>query len=390
MFHCLRPAALLPWLIVATAAAADQHDGFELLFNGRDLDNWILTNTPAETWTIRDNMLVCSGKPYGEIRTREMYQNFIFEVEWRHLVPAGNAGIFLWADDLPARGVPFHRGIEVQVLEHAYGNARSHTTHGDIFPIHGARMTPDNGRGGSRAFPTEWRGKPSPEWNHYRITCADGAVTLEVNGAQVTSGRDCTPRKGYLCLESEGGIVHYRNMRIRKLPDTPIDDEHVAVSDRGYHSLYTGLSLSGWGKDGELPEGTRESDGWQVADWKLLHSGPATQLTSSELTAQTGFLLDVRRTADDAAVDVILNCGDRSITLVGIGTNDSTDSVERTPGQWNRIACDWAEGNVQLLINGQSVPAPNLPAPSPASMSLELRARGNAEFANIFARGPAP
>jgi hypothetical protein len=30
-------------------------------------------------------------------------------------------------------------------------------------------MTPLNGRGGDRAFPTEKRMKPSPEWNHYRI-----------------------------------------------------------------------------------------------------------------------------------------------------------------------------------------------------------------------------
>ena len=80
-----------------------------------------------------------------------------------------------------------------------------------FFPIHGAKMTPVNGRGGSRAFPTENRSLPSPQWNHYRIECRDGEVSLAVNGKLVTQGKACSPRKGYICIESEGGIVHYRN-----------------------------------------------------------------------------------------------------------------------------------------------------------------------------------
>jgi len=35
------------------------------------------------------------------------------------------------------------------------------TSDGDIFPIHGAKMVPENNRkGGDRAFPTEKRMKP--------------------------------------------------------------------------------------------------------------------------------------------------------------------------------------------------------------------------------------
>ena len=111
----------------------------------------------------------------------------------------------------PRGACRFIEGSKCRCLENAYGNTKSHTTHGDIFPIHGATMTPINGRGGSRAFPTEFRSKPSPEWNHYRIECRDGEISLAVNGKVVTRGKDCNPRKGYICLESEGGIVNYRN-----------------------------------------------------------------------------------------------------------------------------------------------------------------------------------
>ncbi|MGB2822852.1 MAG: DUF1080 domain-containing protein, partial [Phycisphaerae bacterium] len=214
-------AALVLALPLAAWGAEPAEEGFRALFNGKDLSGWVAVNTAPSTWTVKDGMIVCSGRPIGELRTDRMYQNFILELQWRHMRPRGNAGVFIWADDITARGVPFHRGIEVQVLENAYGNTRSHTTHGDIFPIHGAKMTPINGRGGSRAFPTEERSKPCPQWNHYRITCVDGAISLAVNGKVVTRGKDCIPRKGYICLESEGGIVHYRDMRIKELPATP-------------------------------------------------------------------------------------------------------------------------------------------------------------------------
>ena len=107
-------------------------EDFRPLFNGVNFDDWVRTNTPAKTWTYQDGMVICSGRPIGEIRTAKMYQNFILELEWRHMVPRGNAGVFVWADDITSRGVPFHRGIEVQVLENAYGNNRSHTTKIDV------------------------------------------------------------------------------------------------------------------------------------------------------------------------------------------------------------------------------------------------------------------
>ena len=59
---------------------ADDTDGFRPLFNGKDLTGWVLVNTPPQTWSVEDSMLVCTGKPIGEIRTERMYQNFIMEV----------------------------------------------------------------------------------------------------------------------------------------------------------------------------------------------------------------------------------------------------------------------------------------------------------------------
>ena len=88
---------LLTLLVLVLNTPATAQENFRPLFNGQDLSGWVLVNTPRETWSIQDGMLICSGRPTGELRTDRMYQNFILEVEWRHMVPGGNAGIFVWA-----------------------------------------------------------------------------------------------------------------------------------------------------------------------------------------------------------------------------------------------------------------------------------------------------
>ncbi|NNE92414.1 MAG: DUF1080 domain-containing protein, partial [Verrucomicrobiales bacterium] len=147
----MKTPSLLAFLALAFPAySQDKRENWTPLFNGKNLDGWVPVNIAPSTFRMGDDgVLYCTGKPIGELRTERMYQNFILEIEWRHMKPRGNAGIFIWADDLTARGQPFHRGIEIQVLENEYGNTKGYTTHGDIFPIHGAKMKPVNGRGGS-------------------------------------------------------------------------------------------------------------------------------------------------------------------------------------------------------------------------------------------------
>ena len=64
------------------------------------------------------------------------------------------------------------------------------TTHGDVFPIHGATMKPFGRHNGERSFPSEDRSKGIPEWNHYRIACTNGVLRLSVNGKEVSGGVD--------------------------------------------------------------------------------------------------------------------------------------------------------------------------------------------------------
>ncbi len=372
------PSLTLIFLVLPALSAAAQE--FRPLFNGRDLEGWVLVNTPPQTWSVQDGMLICTGKPIGELRTAQMYQNFELELEWRHMVPRGNAGIFVWADDITARGVPFHRGVEVQVLENAYGNSQSHTTHGDIFPIHGATMTPINGRGGSRAFPTEERSKPSPEWNHYRIVCQDGAISLAVNGKVVTQGKDASPRKGYICIESEGGVVHYRNVQIKVLPDTPVEPKDIATAHRGFRSLYSGLGLEGW------KVASRAEAAWKAQDWVLKFDGKAPEseakLESDESVACAGAVVDFR--FQDGSKSLALTIPGLMDPLVIQANSDKQLGEALVPrGQWNRAEFRM-EGPGLVLLNGHEFPLKT--DPSKTRGKVAITPDGPVELANIYVR----
>ena len=70
----------------------------------------------------------------------------------------------------------------------------------------------------AQPFPRKNLSKGIGEWNHYYIRAINGEVRLWVNGEEVSGGTGCTPANGYLCLESEGSPVEFRNLRIREVP----------------------------------------------------------------------------------------------------------------------------------------------------------------------------
>ncbi|MGI6454359.1 MAG: 3-keto-disaccharide hydrolase [bacterium] len=252
---------ILSVCVLSFGGEESSEEGFVSLFNGENLDGWVNVQCAPETWSVRDGIIVCTGIPTGVLRTEKQYQNYILELEWRHLHPRGNAGLFVHSYPITAPGQPFTRSIEVQIMD---GN------HGDIFAIHGASMTPitPHPKGSQRALPVEKRSHPAGgDWNHYRVVCNEGMISLAVNGKVVTQGVNTNPRKGYICLESEGSEVHFRNIRIKELPAVEPRPEVTAPEDQGFVSLYNGLDLRGW-KQEPGHEGH-----WQAKDWILRYDG---------------------------------------------------------------------------------------------------------------------
>lgn len=219
-FHSLVLLACLSAFSTFSYAQKSELLAFKPLFNGKNLDGWIDVNTSRETWKIKNGTLVCSGKPIGVMRSDRQYENFILEVEWKHMEAGGNSGIFIWSEGTPQPDDPLTKAIEVQMLELDYArqhNATDDYVHGELFPTMGMKAVPDNPRG-TRSKSLEKRCKGKGEWNKYVVVCVDGTVKLSVNGKFVNGLRESERKKGYICLEAEGAEIHFRNMRIMELP----------------------------------------------------------------------------------------------------------------------------------------------------------------------------
>ena len=86
---------------------------------------------------------------------------------------------------------------------------------------------PDNPRG-TRSKSIENRALGRGQWNSYDVVAVDGVVKLSVNGKFVNGVRHSTQKKGYLCMESEGAEIHFRNIRIMELPPGVTSADQIA------------------------------------------------------------------------------------------------------------------------------------------------------------------
>ena len=362
-------------LLIATisfllSAPLQAEDGFRPLFNGKDLGGWINVNCAPETWSVKDGMIHCTGKPIGALRTDRQYENFILELEWRHLKPGGNAGVFIWASPVSAKGQPFLRAIEVQVLDHAYGKSDWFTTHGDVFPIHGSKMKPHGRHNGMRSFPSEERSKGSPEWNNYRIECNEGVLRLHVNGKEVSGGSDCNWRKGYIALESEGSPIDFKNIRIKELPPTGATAEQSAPEARGFETVYTGTDLRGWKTDDK---------GWRSSDWRLTYKPTGDAEKNRPIWCEKTFgngeiSFDWKRPKGaKGSVEVLLE-----------GVDQPIFRSDKANGGWQRTQIKFSDETYKLLVDGKELSSGTLPdGKSSHRFGLHV-SEGAAEFAGIY------
>jgi len=383
--------------LVASAFAAEtpkpDADGFVPMFNGRDLTGWTNINCAPETWSVRDGKIYCTGKPVGGLRTVKQYENFIVELEWRHLQRSGNSGFFAWGSAINAPGVPFLRGIEVQMLDHGYAddfekkNGKKSdwfTTHGDVFAIHGATMNYVGKTNGKRSFPTEDRSKPSPEWNHYRIVANNGSLRLHVNGKEISGGDAANYRKGYLALESEGAPVEFRNLRIKELPSTGANESNTAPLDPGWRAIFNSVDLRGWRTSASTAER------WAVASEKIALKAATAGAAAAPLEtgAEFGdaeFIVDfqpARATAGAKAAGAAVMFRGARIELSGAEGGKFSRFTLTARGSEVRVR---REEPAPSAVRTERVVA--LPAGAPARSALGFVAtEGGGTFMNLHAR----
>jgi hypothetical protein len=284
-----------------TPPKATLPEGYARLFNGTDLSGWVNANCWPGTFSARDGMIFCDGKPTGFLRTDRMYENFVLEFDWLHEEKEGNAGLFVWADPIPSSAQNmFPRAIEVQIMltpDRLDKEGRLlYTGQGDVFSIWGAKMTPlrPHPAGWERTLPSERVTKGAGEWNHYKVTCDKGDLTLEINGKAVSGARNVTPRKGYICLESEGSPIWFANLMVRELPPAqpPLEANDIAMDGAGLVRLFDGRTLDGWRED------PAKAGHWTVEDGVLKYDGKGESLWTTKDYRDFELIVDWRWTKE--------------------------------------------------------------------------------------------
>ena len=189
----------------------------EDLFNGKDLSNWRFVvdgdKVPAASvFSVQDGVIVIHGIPNGYMYTAKKYKDYTLELEWSWIEKVTNSGIFLTIAEVKA-GNPFPNGIECQLQG---GNA------GDFVLLGGSDMVeyvaPASGR---PFFPVIKKReasneKPVGEWNKARIEVKDGQITVYINGVLQNQGTSKV-KEGNIGLQSEGGPVQFRNLKLTVL-----------------------------------------------------------------------------------------------------------------------------------------------------------------------------
>jgi Domain of Unknown Function (DUF1080) len=410
-------------LLPATASSGDKDDGFVPMFNGKDLSGWVNANCAPETFYVKDGMVITTGKPTGFLRTPRQYENFIAEFDWMHIPPApgavGNSGFFVWADPISAVGTPYTRGIEVQVLvnleyKDKKTGAITATSHGDLFSIWGATCVPDRPHplGWARCLPSENHCKGENEWNHYRVEANDGVIKLTVNGKLVSGVSKCSPRKGYLALESEGSECRFKNLKIKELPSTNPRPEEIADVSKGFQNLYNGLDLRGWKATDE------HKQHWKTRDWVLAYDGKGqaahkdlwTEKEYGDFELVVDWRLPLKPKKKDGDQDnkvqgqakggsgILLRGTDKFQIAIGPGLSGWVRS-ELTPpippkamadqllGKWNRFHIRMKGSQVTVFLNNkQVVDKERLPDIAARGRIGLLGLDEQVEFGNLFIR----
>jgi hypothetical protein len=212
---------------INTLSQQEKNEGWELLFNGKDLSGWKKYSGGEVTgWTVKNGILNNSGvgsKHGGDIITKKQdYKDFEFYLEWK-ISPQSNSGVFYHAKG-GAKGGISRSGIEYQLID---GKGWPSKIHDDQYSGALYAMYP----------PSEHAVKPVGEWNVTRIIVKGPHVEHWLNGKKLVDcemwSKDWYERKakskwkdlpkwgeereGGIGLQDHGGLTQFRNIKIRRL-----------------------------------------------------------------------------------------------------------------------------------------------------------------------------
>jgi hypothetical protein len=232
---------------------------FTDLFNGKDLTGWKggttadprkLAAMPAEQravqqakwdetmrahWRVENGELINDGK--GDYATTERdFGDFELTLEYK-TVPKADSGIYL-------RGVP-----QVQIWDFTEQEKAK------LGSLKGSGGLWNNSPGSPGKDPLVLADKPFGEWNTFRIVMVGARVSVWLNGKMVVDHailenyfdrKTPVPARGPIQLQTHGGEIRWRNIRIREIGADEANRILSAHAADEFESAWNGKDFAGW------------------------------------------------------------------------------------------------------------------------------------------------
>ncbi len=269
--------ALILFFIQHPSSFAQKNNGWQDLFNGKNLDGWKQLNGKA-SYEVRNGAIVGITKintPNSFLCTTNNYDDFILEFE-------------VWCDAALNSGVQFR-----SLSNKDYQNGRVHGYQAEIDPSPRAfsgGIYDEAGRAWIYTLADHPLGQKAfrvGQWNQYRIEAIGTEIRIWVNGIQTANLVDDMTSSGFIALqvhnipneeELAGREIHWRNIRIKtdgleaarwpvslQTPEINLIPNTLTELEKrkGWRLLWDGQTTNGWrsARSPEFPD-----KGWEIKD----------------------------------------------------------------------------------------------------------------------------
>jgi hypothetical protein len=270
---------LLSAVFILSLAACRPNDGWEQLFNGKDLTGFSQLNGQAP-YRVEDGSIVGTsvlGQPNSFLVTGQRYGDFILEFETL-CDPALNSGVQFRSNSLPDYLNGRVHGYQCEI--DPSGRAWS----GGIYDEarKGWLVTLADNEAGRAAY-------KKTDWNKYRIEALGANIRIWLNGVNTANLYDNETSDGFIAFQVhqigdqslEGKEIRWRNIRIKttnleaeqlqgalapevnRIPNTLTEQEKA----NGWKLLFDGQTTTGW--RGAHKE-TFPDFGWKIENGQLI------------------------------------------------------------------------------------------------------------------------
>ncbi len=165
-----------------TLTPQERADGWQLLFDGKDLNGWhsFLETGPGKDWSVQDGAIMLKKsnsdpkKDYADLVTTGEFANFDLKLQWK-AKPCIDSGVMFYVQESPKYKQTYDTGLEMQIADLSCTVPDSREILRRSGDLYGLISTKVNAV------------KDAGEWNQFEIIADHGHVQLIQNGEVIST-----------------------------------------------------------------------------------------------------------------------------------------------------------------------------------------------------------